>query len=474
MPDDVVGDGGSAGGPTARLSESISAQAPPIQMARLTPPRMASASLSSRPAMPPPRRRASLVPPPVEVKGRDCGGTSAGSTPGSHTPARSPQTVGVADSWWDVVVVGAGPAGSAAALSALRVRPGAKVLLLDRADFPRDKACGDGIAPHALDVLADLGLPGLVDDHRPVHRLHLGFPTGPSVAGDMRRPARVVPRAVLDARIRDGALAAGAVPARRAVRSVDACPDGNGMVLDGEVRARVVVAADGAGSVLRRRAGLRANPPGHLAMALRGYAPVRDDLAQEQRIVFAEQDQPAYAWSFPVGDGRANVGYGEVLRRERPLSKAHLLERLEGLLPGATAGGSGWRGHHLPLSSRRPRQPDGRLLLVGDASSLINPLTGEGIYYAVLSGACAGAAAVDGADPGRTYRRLLARRLGPHLRHTTAVSTLARVPAVVPAGVRAAAGDPRLFDDLVELGLGRGLLRPRTLVGTARALVSAG
>lgn len=378
---------------------------------------------------------------------------------------------------WDVVVVGAGPAGSAAALAALRVRPDARVLLLDRAAFPRDKACGDGIAPHALDVLSDLGLPGLVDDHRPVHRLHLGFPAGPVAAGGMRRPARVVPRAVLDARIRDGALAAGAVPGRRTVRGVAPLPDGEGLLVDGELVARTVVAADGAGSVLRRGLGLPANGPGHVAMALRGYAPVRDDLAHEQRIVFAEQDQPAYAWSFPVGDGRANVGYGEVLRAGRPLSKAHLLDRLEGLLPGTTAGGQGWRGHHLPLSSRRPRQPDGRLLLVGDAMSLVNPLTGEGIYYAVLSGACAGAAAVaaatadGGADPGRTYRRMLDRRLGTHLRHTSAVSALARVPSVVPAGVRAAARDARVFDDLVELGLGRGLLRPRTLAGTARALL---
>ncbi len=376
---------------------------------------------------------------------------------------------------WDVVVVGAGPAGSAAALAALRTRPGARVLLLDRAAFPRDKACGDGIAPHALDVLADLGLPGLVDDHRPVRRLHLGFPGGPVASDDMRRPARVVPRAVLDARVRAGALAAGAVPGRRTVRSVRPMP--GGLLVDGEIEARVVVAADGAGSALRRGAGLPGAPAGHVAMALRGYAPVREDLADEQRIVFADRDQPAYAWSFPVGDGRANVGYGQVLREDRPLTRAHLLERLEDLLPGTTAGGTGWRGHHLPLSSRRPRQPDGRLLLAGDAASLINPLTGEGIYYAVLSGACAGAAAVlatgpgAAADPGRTYRRMLARRLGAHLAGTRAVSAAARVPGVLPGGVRAAAADHRVFDELVEVGLGRGLLTVRTLARTVAAAV---
>ena len=158
-------------------------------------------------------------------------------------------------------MVGAGPAGAAAALSALRVRPGARVLLLDRADFPRDKACGDGVAPHALDVLADLGLPGLVDDHRPVARLHLGVDGGARTEGLMRRPARVVPRAVLDARIRAGALAAGAVAGRRVVRTVQVHHDE--VVLDADrdpLRARVVVGADGAGSVLRRALGLGAAP----------------------------------------------------------------------------------------------------------------------------------------------------------------------------------------------------------------------
>ncbi|MGJ7441847.1 NAD(P)/FAD-dependent oxidoreductase [Aquipuribacter sp. MA13-6] len=372
---------------------------------------------------------------------------------------------------WDVVVVGAGPAGSAAALSALRVDPGARVLLLDRSVFPRDKPCGDGIAPHALDVLADLGLAGLVDDHRPVSRLHLEVDGGGRTSGTTSRPARVVPRAVLDDRIRAGALAAGAVPARRRVRTVRVEPDG--VVLDADhdpLHARVVVAADGAGSVLRRALGLAPNGPGHVALALRGYAPVRPDLADEQRIVFADDDRPAYAWSFPVGDGRANVGYGELLRGDRTPTREHLMSRLEDLLPGAAAGGAAWRGHHLPLSSRRPRQPDGPVLLVGDALSLINPMTGEGIYYAVLSGACAGAAAV-APDPGRAYRRMLQQRLGRHLRHTTAAAALsARLP-VVPAGVAAAAADPQVFDDLVELGLGRGLLTPRTLLGTVGALL---
>jgi len=387
---------------------------------------------------------------------------------------------------WDLIVVGAGPAGSAAALSALRVRPGATVLLLDRADFPRDKSCGDGIAPHVLDVLSRLGAEDLVADHRPVSRLTIGYPpgAGPAASGLMGRPARVVPRAVFDARLVAAACAAGAVLRRHTVRSLDVHPDR--VVLDGALSARTVVAADGAGSTVRRRLGLPVNGPGHLAVAIRGYAPVRADLAGEQRITLGREDWPEYAWSFPVGDGRANVGYGAVLRGGRPLTRARLLGRLDELLPGVSRDAQSWRAHHLPLSSGRPRQPDGRVLLVGDALSLVNPMTGEGIYYAVLSGACAGAAAVrpvgraggrDGiaapggpGGPGAAYRQNLRRRLGRHLRHTSVAAALARRPWVVDGALRGATHQPAAFDALVELGLGQGLLSPRALLATATGL----
>jgi geranylgeranyl reductase family protein len=377
---------------------------------------------------------------------------------------------------WDLAVVGAGPAGSAAALAALRRRPDARVLILDRAGPGRDKPCGDGIAPHALDVLHGLGLGDLTADHRPVHRLRLGYPGGADVTGAMPRPAYVIPRAVFDARILAGALAAGAILDRRTVRRVE--PRADHVVLDGDVAARVVVGADGAESAVRRGLGLARNRHGHLAVAIRGYAPVPPDLADEQRIAFGRGDWPAYAWSFPIGDGRANIGYGEVLRSGRRLTRAQLLERLEDLLPGCAEGATAWRAHHLPLSSQRPRQLDGRVLLTGDALSLINPMTGEGIFYAVLSGACAGwiaaGSGVTVTDPGAAYRADLRRRLGRHLQHTTLAAALARAPRIVDAALGAAARDAATFDALVSLGLGQGLLTPGVLTGTVRQLVAPG
>jgi geranylgeranyl reductase family protein len=366
----------------------------------------------------------------------------------------------------DVVVVGAGPAGACAALAARRA--GAAVLLLDRAEFPRDKACGDGIAAHALDVLADLGVPDAVAGYAPVLALRLVAPGGGEVARRLPRPAYTVPRRVFDARLVTAAVAAGAVLRRHTVRRVER-RDGV-VVLDGEIAASVVIGADGAGSVVRRALGAPPNPDGHLALAIRGYGPA-DAVHRpgEQLIRTSRARWPAYAWSFPIGDGTANVGYGEVLRGER-VTRDHLLDRLAALLPGVDPGAvSALRAHHLPLSTRRPAPGRGRVLLAGDALSLINPFTGEGIFYAVLSGAVAGAVAAGGHGElaGERYAAALCHRLGRHLRHSGVAAWLGRRPWLVDGAVRAAAADRRVFDRLVDLGLGDGLLDTRTLLRIA-------
>lgn len=354
-------------------------------------------------------------------------------------------------------------------MSALRTRPGTRVLLLDRAAFPRDKSCGDGIAPQALDELARLGAAEVLADRVPVRRLRITSPSGVEVATTLHRPDHVVPRTLLDARLVEAAVRRGAVLERRAVRRVEVHADE--VVLDGEVRARVVVGADGANGVVRRAVGAGRQPEVATAVAVRGYAEAPPG-EPEQRIVMTAQDWPAYAWSFAAGDGTANVGFGMLVPRLRAApegGRAALHGRLAQLLPGVRA--ERLVSHHLPLSSVRPALRPGRVLLAGDALSLVNPLTGEGIFYALLSGRLAGAAAVSGADAGAAYARAVRAELGRHLRHTTLLARLTRRPALVDAGVAAAARSPRAMDALVELGLGRGLITPALAGGLARQLL---
>ncbi len=368
---------------------------------------------------------------------------------------------------WDLAVVGAGPAGAATALGALRANPSLRVLLLDRADFPRDKSCGDGIAPHVLDALTSVGAGDVLDGWTPLRRLELS--RGASEVGrPLARPVWVVPREVLDARLVRRATSAGATLRRHRVRTVERGAED--VLIDDSIRARVVVGADGAHSVVRPAAGL--SPVRRRALAIRGYAPTPAGRENTQLIVYGDRRQPSYAWAFDRGDGLSNVGYGELLDDERdPPSRTLLLDELERLLPGTAAGGEGWKGHHLPLSDRRWDQAEGPVLVAGDAAGLINPMTGEGIYYAVASGILAGRAAVEAiaqGDPGRAgrlHRRSVRRLLARHLRHTFVASRLSNLPAFVDAGIHAAARDQRVFDDLVEIGLGQGLITPRLGLG---------
>jgi menaquinone-9 beta-reductase len=365
---------------------------------------------------------------------------------------------------YDVVIVGAGPAGSSAALAARR--RGASVLLLDKAAFPRDKACGDGIAPYALDVLRDLGVTGVEEGFAPVESLQLIGPRGGSVIRTLKRPDYTIPRKVFDARLVEAAVAAGATLARHTVRVLDERP--GSVVLDGVISARTVIGADGAYSLVRRALGQPTNPDGFMALAIRGYAPSTGPAVQQ--IITAPATQwPAYAWNFPIGDGRANIGYGEVLRGT-PLTRERLLERMAALLPDVdTAAATALRAHHLPLSTFRPVPGRGRLLLAGDAHSLINPFTGEGIFYAVLSGAIAGTvAARAGRGAAQLYGKALALQLGRHLRHSRFAAFLTSSARVVDATIRAAGAEQRTFDAIVRLGLGDGLLSPRTLAAIVR------
>lgn len=375
---------------------------------------------------------------------------------------------------WDLVIVGGGPAGTAAAAAAIVARPELRILVVDRQDFPRNKTCGDGVAAEALDLAAALGfaMGPLLAGCPPVDRLRITAPGGAVADRRMARTVRVVPRKILDARLLADVRGRGVAFRRHTVRSV-ALTEG-GVTLDGTLRAAVVIAADGAESVVRRMVtapGPRTPP---VALALRGYAPELPGQDGAQLITMSARHWPAYAWSFPIGDGRANVGYGELLT-DRPLTREALRHGMSRLLPGLDPEPTALRAHRLPLSPGRPRIADGRVLLAGDALSLINPLSGEGIFYALRSGSLAGAAAAAAVtgevpDAGGAYRRAMDRVLRRHLRTTDRLDRMLRHPWLLDAGIRAAGARQRTFDDLVRLSLADGTLTASLVAGLGRQL----
>lgn len=371
---------------------------------------------------------------------------------------------------WDVVVVGAGPAGSSAALAALQQQPDARVLLLDRERFPRDKSCGDGIAPHVIDVLGTLGAGDIVDGWTPLRELELSRGSK-TVRGLMAREVYVIPREVFDTRLVERAVAAGARLTHHKVRG--ARVDGACVVIDEHIRTRTLISADGANSTIRAAL---APARARRAIAIRGYAPTVPDQVGRQIIRYGQGGrQPSYAWAFDRGDGLCNVGYGELVGDGPRPTRAGLLESLDQLIPATVEHGSRWRAHHLPLSGRGwgSEQPDGPVLYAGDAAGLVNPMTGEGIYYAVLTGSLAGRAAVEGGhgEVATRYRDAVRAQLNEHLQHTWLAARLTTRPAIVEAGITSAAHDQQTFDDLVELGLGGGRLTRRLVASLASGLV---
>ncbi|HEX5616646.1 MAG TPA: geranylgeranyl reductase family protein [Acidimicrobiia bacterium] len=340
----------------------------------------------------------------------------------------------------EVVVVGAGPAGTAAALTARR--HGLDVVLLDRARFPRDKACGDGLTTAALRALERLGLPAHalgIDDTSTVRAAVLRAPSGRIVELPLPEPGRyaaVVRRVELDRALTDVARARGVdVRDGCALRGLVADAEGVTVELSDAttLRTRFVVAADGHYSPTRRL--LEPDTPTALGEhhAMRQYfSGVRDPRLW---VVFDRDLLPGYAWVFPLGDGTANVGVG--MPRGRGQGRLHrqiwtsLTDRpgvRDALGPDARPVGAA-RAWPVPTAfdpARLTSRVSPRVLFAGDAAAVVDPLTGEGIAQALVTGGLAADAIAAGASAhpravAARYRADTTAELGRDLRFASAL-----------------------------------------------------
>jgi geranylgeranyl reductase family protein len=300
----------------------------------------------------------------------------------------------------DVLIVGAGPAGSAAAVAA-RDR-GLSVLLVDRAAFPRDKLCGGGLTLRALGIMARVF--GLQPD--PALTLttgHVRLVAGARVLGDLpdAPPLSMVMRRDLDAQLRAEALRRGAEALTLRVESVDPAAPSITVAGGRTITARILIGADGATSRVARALHGR---PSAMGFALEIEGPAIPGAAVELDLTAAVA---GYGWAFPK-TGSLTLGVGGLATRNPDLKPA-----MAAYVARHGAGADGCKGAFLPAGHMQAGR--GAVLLAGDAAGTADPVTGEGLAWAMESGALAGQAAADALALGRPARAacLHARALRP-------------------------------------------------------------
>ena len=311
---------------------------------------------------------------------------------------------------FDVLVVGAGPAGSAAAF--WLAEAGHSVLVVEKKVFPREKTCGDGLTPRAVRQLVDMGL---ADPLRDFHRydglrsiahgitLELAWPDHP----DFPPYGYVVRRRDLDEMVAQQAVKAGATLWQGAEAVAPLVEDGlvtgaaiarKDLGTTRSVRARYVMVADGANSRFGRALGTARDRSYPMGMAIRGYftSPYHDEPWIESHLDLRDREgdhMPGYGWIFPVGDGTVNVGVGllDTFTGFKAVNTTKLMDAFVhtapdrwGISPETSCGPP--TGGKLPTGGSVSPKAGPTWIVAGDAAGSINPFNGEGIAYAYETG----------------------------------------------------------------------------------------
>jgi geranylgeranyl reductase family protein len=363
---------------------------------------------------------------------------------------------------YDVVVAGGGPSGAAAAWQAAHV--GAKVLVVDKAEFPRDKPCGDGLTARAVSYLQKMGLADEVSTFHRVNRVtvfspsrwEMSFPRRPGMPDHGHTVSRTHLDTVLlrhaekaGAEVREGAEVAGP--------EFDAGGRVVGVVLKtGEkISADAVIAADGAYSPIKRALHLDSEYNGYSAIAIRAEMhtnrPDNDSLDIYLKMQFQGDQLPGYGWVFPMGNGVFNIGVGYVncFRNWQAINATQLLGEFLRSLPrdwklpsiAELKKSKSVRAWRLPMgfTAWPPWRPG--VVFTGDALGAAKPVSGAGISKALEAGLVAGDCVIaalqnGGPDDFTNYTQRLEAAWGREYRMGRFGHKLAGIPAIPNAGIK--------------------------------------
>lgn len=362
----------------------------------------------------------------------------------------------------DVLVVGAGPAGAAAAIHAADA--GLEVLLVDAATFPRDKTCGDGLTPRAIHSLARLGLADEVTrDYRNKGLKLRGFGgsvTAPWPEGHYGTVGSAMPRTEFDHLVVRAAVARGATlwedatatAVTREGRSIGEVTVRHGGV-DKQVRARWILVADGVRSTFGKLLGREWHRGEVYGIAARSYctSPMSTEPWIHSDVELLDDTgtvQPGYGWIFPLGDGRVNLGAGALSTDARPakvntkklLAHYAARKRQEWQLGPEQDVASAL----LPMGGAVSNVAGPNWMLIGDAAALVNPLNGEGIDYGLESAEMAVGLLQEGRDLTLVWPHLLRETYGEAFLLARTAARLLTYPTfpplVGPLGLRGPVG----------------------------------
>ena len=354
---------------------------------------------------------------------------------------------------YDVIVVGGGPAGATAAMY-LR-RAGKKVLLVDKAPFPRDKTCGDAQGRKAANIMKELGiyegyesLPG-----QKIYGLTLSSPNGTQVHVDVEdrenpAPGYVHKRFVFDEFLFQSTKNMGVEI--KVLQVKDVIVENNfvegviGLNQNGqteELKAKLVLGADGVLSVVARKFGLVNNPPEHNISALRIYYKNVKGLTDRLELHLVDKLIPGYFWIFPLPNNEANVGLGMIINdmQEKKVNlKQAVLDEIKNnpLFKDRFAEAQPMedvKGWTLPIASHHRKCYGNGFMLLGDAASLIDPLSGEGVGNAMISGKVAAEVAIEALEENKFEEKFLKRYdkklweiIGAEIKANTRLQTLGK------------------------------------------------